>query len=361
MVRAPLKGVNRVAVKLATGQRVVYWYAWKGGPRLPGKPGDPEFVAAFAAAHAARTTPAGDTLAGLVKRYRAAPEFTRLADSTRAEWRRWLDRIELAPIASLSLRALNDPRVKSDLLDWRDGYADRPRAADYGAQVLSRVLSWAKGRGLVEINAMAGAETLHRADRADQIWTADEIARFLSHASPQVGRALRLACATGLRRGDLIALDWREVGELAIVLETRKSGKTATIPLIDDARQVLAEIGRPKSGAGKVLLNSRGKPWSADGLENRIVAAKAKAGVDKHLHDARGTFATRLRLAGLTRDEIASVMGWEADRVERLLSRYVDNERIIRHIAERLNRNESGAAEGQNAQTSAQTTLNKGS
>lgn len=335
-----LKGINRVTKRLADGRRVTYWYAWKGGPRLDGEPGSPEFVKSFTAAAKARKTPAAGNLAGLVKRYRAAPEFTRLAKSTQDEWRRWLDRIEAHKIGSLELSALGERRVREHLLAWRDTYADRPRAADYGAQVLGRVLGWSKGRGLIDLNHFDDVEQLHRAERADQMWTGDEIARFCAAASPEVGRALRLACATGLRRGDLIVLTWEQVGDTAIVLKTGKTRAVATIPLILPARTVLTEIGRSR---GPVLLNTRGKPWSADGLENRIIKAKGAAApkIDKHLHDARGTFATELRLAGLTRDEIASVMGWESQRVERLLSRYVDNERIVRSIADKLNRNAS--------------------
>ncbi len=144
-----LKGLNRVSKKLADGRRVTYWYAWKGGPRLDGEPGSPAFVASFAKAAALRKAPMVGGLAGLVKRYRAAPEFTRKADSTRAEWSRWLDRIETASIASLSYEMLNDPAVRDDLLSWRDAYADRPRTADYAVQALSRELAFGTVRGLL--------------------------------------------------------------------------------------------------------------------------------------------------------------------------------------------------------------------
>lgn len=60
--------------------------------------------------------------------------------------------------------------------------------------------------------------------------------------------------------------------------------------------------------------------------------------MDKHLHDARGTFATRLRKAGLSASEIADVMGWEEARVQKLLETYVDRDSVVRSIAERLNR-----------------------
>lgn len=328
-----LKGLNKVTVKLASGKAATYWYAWKGGPRLDGSPGSAVFVASFNRAVEGRKTPRSDNLAGLVAKFRRSPEFTRLADSTQAEWRRWLGRIEQADIASLPPKALNDPAVKADLLEWRDTYADRPRTADYGAQVLSRVLAWGKSRGLLSLNAMDGAGTLYKADRADKIWTPDDLTAFATHASPEVTRALRLACLTGLRRADLIALEWKHVGPTAIAIRTGKGGKDVTIPLLEETRDTLG-----KRGQGHVLLNSRGKPWTADGLENRIWTAKRAAGIDLHLHDARGTFATRLRLAGLTKDEIATVMGWDGDKVERIIARYVDQARIVRSIADRLNK-----------------------
>lgn len=332
-----LKGLNRITKKLADGRRVTYWYAWKGGPRLEGRPGTPEFIASYNRAVAARKAPRSENLAGLVQKFRGSADFKRMAASTQAEWKRWLDRIETADIATLAHGALNDREVRDVLLEWRDTYADRPRTADYGIQVLSRVLSYAEDRGILKVNHLKGVSTLHKSDRSDQIWTAEEIAAFCEKASPAVGYALRLACFTGLRRGDLISLTWQEVGDTFIVKQTAKSLKTATIPLTTEALALIKEIGRKKTG--HVLLNTRGQPWSADGLENRIIKAKTAAGVAKRLHDARGTFATRLRHAELTRDEIAAVMGWEVDRVERLLARYVDQNQFVRNIADKLNRN----------------------
>ena len=48
------------------------------------------------------------------------------------------------------------------------------------------------------------------------------------------------------------------------------------------------------------------------------------------LHDARGTFATRQRLAGLALDEIAEVMGWKRGRVSQVITREVEQDEIVR-------------------------------
>lgn len=369
MALVRLKGLNSKTRTLADGTRVTYWWAWKGGPRLEGKPGSPEFIASYNAAVAQRRAPTNDTLAGLVAKYRASPEFTKLSEGTKAEWRRWLSRIEAdesdADIGGLPMAALDDRRVRADLLTWRDQWADRPRSADYAIQVLSRVLSWGVGRGLLALNAVAGVEQLYSSDRADQIWTGDEVERFVKAASPEIGFALRLACLTGLRRTDLTRLAWAHVGDVAIVVPTGKSRgrKTQTIPFLPELKALLEEIRAHqaqvlqtrtqkyvKGQAGRhrpppptpttVLTSSRGLPWTPAGLEGGIIDVKSALGIDKHLHDGRGTFGTRLRKAGLSASEIADVLGWEEARVERLLRTYVDQDAIVMEIAERIQRNE---------------------
>ncbi len=368
MARVRLKGLNQITKKRADGTRVTYWYAWKGGPRLPGSPGSPEFMAAYNAAVADRRAPKTDTLRSLAILYKQSPEFDALGETTKREWTRWLDVImddSSSPLAigGLPFDALDDRRVKAEILAWRDQWADRPRKADYAIQVLSRVLSWGMDRGLLALNAAAGIKQLYTSNRADQIWTAEEIERYAAAAkSPEVGFIVRLACLTGLRREDLASLCWSHVGDLAIVKATKKSRgkKTAVIPLLDDTKELLDEIraqqhrrhadlataaerkNRPAPvRCLTVLSNTRGKPWSLDGLEHQVVDAKAEAGIDKHLHDARGTFATRLRRAGLTAAEIADILGWEEDRVQRLLAVYVDRDSIVMEIANRIRRNET--------------------
>lgn len=81
-------------------------------------------------------------------------------------------------------------------------------------------------------------------------------------------------------------------------------------------------------------------------LDSAVQDAKAAASppIDKHLHDTRGTFGTRLRKkARLTAAEIADILGWDEDRAERLLAVYVDRDDIVRSIAERIRRNEAGS------------------
>lgn len=53
-MRVKLKGIASATKKLADGRKVKYYYAWRGGPKLQGQPGSPEFIASYNAAIAAR-------------------------------------------------------------------------------------------------------------------------------------------------------------------------------------------------------------------------------------------------------------------------------------------------------------------
>lgn len=361
-----IKGLHKVPVRLANGWTKVYWYAWRGGPRLAGEPGSPEFKAAYdAAIRAQRQSPTDGTLAGLAAAYRASPEFAGLAESTQAEWSRVLDRIrdKRAPLAigALPVQVLSDPRVKTHLFAWRDQWKATPRKADYALQVLSAALTWADGHGMILSNVLLGHSTLYKSNRASVIWTVDEVARFKAAApSPEVGFIVRLACLTGLRRADLLRLEWSHVGDVAITIQPEKSSrrrqpKKVTIPLLDETLTLLDEIRRQQAKRWQelidlakrkgrlapprpvaVLTSTRGRRWSKDGAEHQVVDTKHTARIDKHLHDCRGTFATRLRLVGATNSEIADVLGWTEDRVERLLAIYVDTDAVVRAFAERL-------------------------
>ena len=74
-MRILVKGINSVTKRLADGTRRTYWYAWKGGPPLRGKPGTPEFIASYNEAVAKKMAPPTSVLLALLFRFRKAPSF----------------------------------------------------------------------------------------------------------------------------------------------------------------------------------------------------------------------------------------------------------------------------------------------
>src|SRR2546429_3806795 len=90
MVKIELRGISKVTTKGRT-----YYYAWRGGPRLRGEPGTPEFMASYNEAIENLRTPDSGRFKSLVVLYRSSLDYAKLADSTRQQWSPWLDRIGL--------------------------------------------------------------------------------------------------------------------------------------------------------------------------------------------------------------------------------------------------------------------------
>lgn len=324
MVMVELKGLHIVR----SGGRT-YVYAWRGGPRIKGEPGTPAFQAAYNEVVAAHRLPDASKFRSLVVSYKASDDFKRLADTTRRNWGRWLDRVG-DHFGDLSIRQFDRPeKIRPLIRKWRGSYAHQPRTADYGMQVLSRVLTHAVDLGKIASNPCEGFKQLYSSDRSEIIWTDDDLARIKAVSSAELGWAFDLAAQTGLRQADLVRLSWSHIGENAISIPASKSRrhgkrpKLAIIPLHGELRELLSRI--PKR-ATTVLTSTRKRPWTTDGLGTSIQDAKEAAkmkDVDLHFHDLRGTAATKFYVAGLSTRIIAEILAWEEDQVERIIRRYV--------------------------------------
>jgi integrase len=341
MVKVDLKGIAKVTAKGRT-----YYYAWRGGPRLRGEPGSPEFHASYNEAIESRRTPEPGRFKSLVVLYRASADYARLADSTRKNWAPWLDRIA-DYFGELRIAQFDRPeKIRPLIRRWRNQWADKPRTADYGLQVLSRVLSHAVDPlGKIAGNPCEGIKQLYSGDRSEIIWTDADIAQLKTACSAEIAHAVDLAAHTGLRLGDLLRLCWSHVGDDAIIIATGKSNqrREAIIPLYDGLRHVLARI--PKRSPA-ILTNSRRGPWKKmNAFATVFVRAKTAAAMadrDLHFHDLRGTAATRFYNAGLSVRVIAEIMGWEEDNVARIIRRYVGRSAATKALIQQLNKAEKG-------------------
>jgi integrase len=334
MAKVDLKGVARVRAK---GR--VYYYAWRGGPRLCGEPGSPEFIASFNQAIENRRIPDSGRFHSLVVLYKSSSEYQKLAASTVRNWAPWLDRIAMH-FGDLRIAQFDRPeKIKPFIRQWRSKWADRPRSADYGVQVLSRVLSYAVELGKIAGNPCEGIKQLYTQNRSEVIWTDAEIAQLKRTCTPEIAHAVDLAAHTGLRLGDLLRLSWSHLRDDCIVIPTGKSKyrRDAWIPLYEDLRTLLASI--PKRST-VILTNSRHRPWTRDGFGSSFNKAKVAAGLadrDLHFHDLRGTAATRFYTARLPERVIAEIMGWEEEYVSRIIRRYVDRSAATKAIIHQIN------------------------
>lgn len=328
MVSASLKGVHEVRAKGRT-----YFYAWRGGPRLQGSPGSPEFLTSLAEAHANRRASPKGTFRTVLAAYRASPAYVGLGVHTKRAYAAHLDDID-ARWGTLPLSALDDPKVRRHFMAWRDSMANRPRTADMAVGVLKRVLGWAEERVFVTSNQAEPIGRLHRVDKSEDIWTAADLEALQGVASREVWWAVSLGLQTGLRQGDLIRLAWGHDEGDALAYRTSKRGRRVTIPVTTALRTLLGAIER----RGPVILTTqRGKrPWTGDGLRASFGQACKDAGVERTFHDLRRTACTVLLAAGLDDTDVSMMMGWSLKDVEAMKRRYVSRPAIIAAVVAKL-------------------------
>ncbi len=164
----------------------------------------------------------------------------------------------------------------------------------------------------------------------------EEVWALVRAAGSERDAALFLAAAfTGLRMGELLALQWRDVdftGEAIRVrhsynihggLGTPKSGKVRSVPLVPDVAQALAGLGQRAEFVADdelVFPNEFGRFMDASALRDRYKAARTRAGLRPlRFHDLRHTFGT----LAVRKAEVPAVQAWMGHADIQTTMRYV--------------------------------------
>jgi integrase len=330
-MRVYLKGVHRVEMRLATGKTRIYYYAWRGGPRIDGQPGTPDFIRSYQEAHASLRRPKAGSMKTLIAAFKASAEFRALAPSSLRAYSNYIKLIE-AEFSDLPLAALDDRRVRGEFKAWRDRFANTPRKADYAWTTLARILSFSKDRGLISTNPCEGGGRLYTASRTDKFWRDDDIAAFLGSAGQEMALALMLALWTGQRQGDVLRLPWSAFDGSHIRFQQSKTGRRIVIPAGEPLRVLLS---RTERRGLMILTNKRGNPWTSDGFRTSWGKACDVAGIKAlTFHDLRGSAVVRLALADATVPQIATFTGHSLHDVEAILdAHYLGRDAKLAEIA----------------------------
>ncbi|MGQ0506895.1 MAG: tyrosine-type recombinase/integrase [Myxococcaceae bacterium] len=150
-----------------------------------------------------------------------------------------------------------------------------------------------------------------------------ESARLLSATPPEWKTFVLVALRTGLRVGELLALEWSAVDLVASRLVVRqslwdkqfvlpKSGRIREVPLSADAVASLRDHrARSLLRSRYVFCDSKGGHLTHSMVKNVVPRACKAAGLSKDLttHDLRHTFASQLVMRGRSLKEVQELLG----------------------------------------------------
>lgn len=264
--------------------------------------------------------------------YQRSPEWNRLADVTRENYRiylRTLDRVGHVRVQDIRRR---------DILTARDSIAStRGNGAAIGfVRAASALFAWAIDREWIEHNpAHRAARGLERGHL--KAWSAEDARIALAGLPEHLRRVVILALYTGARRGDLCAMTWGDYDGRAIRFMPHKTHKRSHTFLVIPCHPVLkSELDAWQAGAvagiasAPILTDAKGGPWSPNLLSHYLPAALVRIGLsnDINIHGLRKLAATNLAEAGCSSHEIAAVTGHRTLSMVELYTRSADQEKL---------------------------------
>ncbi|MBS0269482.1 MAG: tyrosine-type recombinase/integrase [Proteobacteria bacterium] len=275
-----------------------------------------EFWIAYHKAEAGAETPksAGEvrsvsgSVADLIARYFDSPEFASLADSSRRNFRRQLERFR-EKHGHRSVKLLDRATVKTIIGNMRD----KPNAANKLLDRLKVLLNFAVDIELIKASPAAGMKGFKVVSEGFHTWSEDEIGRYLErHPEGSKARlAMALMLFTGQRRSDAVRMGWQHVKGDMIGIRQRKTHKLLWIPLHPALKAILDQTPRTNM---TFLLTEYGKPFTGNGFGNKMREWCDQAGLPEcSSHGLRKAMATRLAEAGATTEQIKAVTGHETD------------------------------------------------
>lgn len=307
-----LKGVASSRKRLADGTVKTYFYAWRGGPALEGKPGSPEFQQSLSDAYAKRKAEGatGDNMIALIREFEGSTDYPTSATSMKS-YRTYLGLIE-KKFGTLPIKALREDAVRGVFLSWRDTFKDTPRKADYIWTVLGKLMAFAVNRGKIKVNPCSkGGRLAEGNTRLDKVWTDEDLTRLFAEAPWEIAIVCFAALWTGQRQADVLSWSRGNIhdGVLRFTQGKKRKGRPAKKIAMPVPAPLVEALGRAHRGA-RLFLNSRGEPWTSSGFRASLRPVCERAAIDGlTFHDMRGTFAWAAGEAGATEAEISAVTG----------------------------------------------------
>jgi len=192
-----------------------------------------------------------------------------------------------------------------DIEEWKSRYAAAVKPASVNRHLdtlktlFAKAVEWGKLKG----NVVSKVKRLRVDNRRVRYLSYEEVKQLLGAAKPRLKEFLILALNTGMRRSNLLGLQWEDIdfkNGVIHVLKT-KSGKAYDVPVNNVLLNLFKAIHK-KEARGPVLDTTN--------LRRDFNSALKKAKINNcTIHDLRHTFASHLAMKGIDIYTISQLMG----------------------------------------------------
>lgn len=295
--------------------------------------------------HVRLQTPAGPTLRDYLEPFfvwESCPHVARLRGEGKRISRQHAKHQRSVLERYILTDALADKAVKQirrgDVLDFRQRLIDRAgsRTVNTVITVLKTCFKEGVFREDLEKDPTIGVGNIRYAKRESGVFSRTELGMLFPEIPPgpwedlQGYTAFLVSATCGLRRGELLALRWRDIDfeELAVHVEQAwkderevgepKWGQRRIVPLPARTAQKLKELRAESIHVmpdSLVFCYDDGSRFGATWFTKRFARAMATVGIDPKVralrpHSFRHSLNTLLRDAGYSDEKIRAAMGW---------------------------------------------------
>jgi len=171
--------------------------------------------------------------------------------------------------------------------------------------MFNKAVAWGK----LQASPMKAIQFLREPQGRLRFLETEEIATLLSNCTAHLRPIVVLALFTGMRRGEILGLKWRDFDfkRRIITLLDTKNGQKREVPMSETVNNAILQI-REHPDSPYVFCNGQGKP-RAD-IRTSFSTALNKSGITNfHFHDLRHTFASQLVMSGVDLNTVRELLG----------------------------------------------------
>ena len=140
--------------------------------------------------------------------------------------------------------------------------------------------------------------------------TEEEIQTLLGKCHVYLQRTVVCAINTGMRKGEILNLQWDDIkiGFICLYGRMTKTKDARQIPISDDLQALLKQFRRDQQLTFKYIFTYKGN--RVEDVKTAFNAATKRAGVmDFKFHDLRHTCASHMAVKGASMKEIQEILG----------------------------------------------------